>query len=425
MFYDYAKIYVKGGDGGNGIVAFRREKYVPMGGPAGGNGGRGGNIIFVGDKNLKTLVDFRYKRHYKADRGENGLNKSKHGANAKDTYVRVPLGTVCRDVDTNELLADIVLDGQQVVVAKGGRGGRGNISFASQQNKAPHIAEKGAPGQERNLVLELKLLADIGLVGLPNAGKSTLISKASAARPKIASYPFTTLQPNLGMVDLGDGNSFVMADLPGLVEGAAQGVGLGHRFLRHVERTKVLIHVVDMSGITERDPYEDFKLINEELRLYREDLLQRPQIIAANKMDMPQAQELLATFEAELQAGGTPYEIFPLSAITGEGLMPLLHRAAELLAAAPEPPPEENQLRHTIVRHQEPWQIEETEPGVWRVTGQGIEKLVAMTDMENDEAVMRMQKIFHKIGFDKALKEAGLIEGDLVVIGQSEFDYAE
>lgn len=425
MFYDYAKIYVKGGDGGNGIVAFRREKYVPMGGPAGGNGGQGGNVIFVGDKGLKTLVDFRYKRHYKADKGVNGLNKNMHGANATDTYVRVPLGTVCRDAGTNELIADIISDGQQVVVAKGGRGGRGNASFASKNNKAPRVAEKGAPGQERNLILELKLLADVGLIGLPNAGKSTLISKASAARPKIADYPFTTLQPNLGVVDLGDGYSFVMADLPGLVEGASQGVGLGHRFLRHVERTKLLIHVVDMSGLSGHDPYEDFTMINEELRLYRQDLATRPQLIAANKMDMPQAEDILAGFKEKLRADGINYEIFPISAIKGQGLPPLLQRAGQLVDESPEPVAQEEHIRHTVVKDEEQWHIELTEPGVWQVSGKGIETLVAMTDMENEDAVSRMQKIFQKMGFDKALKEAGLQEGDLVIIGNEEFDYAE
>ncbi|MGI6360839.1 MAG: GTPase ObgE [Bacillota bacterium] len=426
MFYDYAKIYIQGGAGGNGIAAFRREKYVPMGGPAGGDGGRGGNIILIGDRNLKTLADFRYKRHYRADRGQNGSNKNQHGQGAPNLYLRVPLGTICRDHDTNELLADIVVDGQEFVVAKGGRGGRGNSRFATAQNKAPRMAEKGAPGEERNIQLELKLLADVGLIGLPNVGKSTLISRVSAAKPKIANYPFTTLQPNLGVVDLDDGKGFVMADLPGLVEGAAEGVGLGQRFLRHTERTRVLIHVLDMSGLTESDIYDDFCLLLEELRRYREDLMERPQIIAANKMDLPQAAENLSKFKAKLQENGQKYEIFPISAIKGQGLKSLVQRAAELIAAAPEPMAvKEEEIKHTIVKDEQPWQIAEIEPGFWQVTGQGVEKLVAMTDMQNDEAVSRMQKIFAKIGFDKALKEAGIQEGDVVKIGREEFDFAE
>ena len=271
MFFDYAKIFVKGGDGGNGVVAFRREKYVPMGGPAGGDGGNGGNIIFEGDTGLKTLVDFKYKRHYKAPRGEHGRGKGMYGARAEDYIIKVPLGTIVRDAEDNSILADIVSASQRVVVAKGGRGGKGNIHFANAFNKAPEIAENGEPGEERWLVLELKLLADVGLIGMPNAGKSTLISKVTAARPKIADYPFTTLNPNLGVVELGD-TSFVIADLPGLIKGAAEGVGLGHRFLRHVERTRLLVHVLDMSPREEGSVWEDYLCINEEISLYSEEL---------------------------------------------------------------------------------------------------------------------------------------------------------
>ncbi|HBC91428.1 MAG TPA: GTPase ObgE, partial [Pelotomaculum sp.] len=287
MFFDKARIFVKGGDGGNGCVAMRREKYVPEGGPWGGDGGRGGDIVFQADKGLRTLVDFRYKRHYKAERGKHGEGKNRYGPSADDLVVRLPVGTVIRDDDTGELIADLVQNGQQVVVARGGRGGRGNAHFATPNNKAPKLAEKGEPGEERWLSLELKLLADVGLVGFPNAGKSTLISQVSAAKPKIADYPFTTITPNLGVVRVDDGRSFVVADIPGLIEGAHLGAGLGHEFLRHVERTRLLIHVLDTAGSEGRDPVEDFKVTNRELILYNPAIGSRPQVIVANKMDLP------------------------------------------------------------------------------------------------------------------------------------------
>ncbi|MEG1501353.1 MAG: GTPase ObgE, partial [Clostridiales bacterium] len=346
-----------------------------------------------------------------------------HGSKAKSLELRVPLGTLVRNAEDNSLIADILHHGQKVVVAKGGRGGRGNARFATSKQKAPQIAERGEPGQELWLTLELKLLADVGLIGMPNAGKSTFISKVSAAKPKIADYPFTTLTPNLGMVDMGEGESFIIADLPGLVEGAAGGTGLGHRFLRHVERTKVMVHVVDMSEREDRDPYEDFICINKELALYRDDLGQRTQIIAANKMDYPGAEEQLAIFREKIK---DQYEIFPISAINGEGLQPLLWRLVALLAEAPEiNQPIEEEIRRTIIRDEEPWHIARDIDGSWLITGTEIEKLTLMTNLDSGDALARFQRIFVKMGLEEALKKAGIKEGDTVHIGREEFEYSE
>ncbi|MDO4582407.1 MAG: GTPase ObgE [Bacillota bacterium] len=424
MFCDYAKIYVKGGDGGNGAVAFRREKYVPLGGPAGGDGGRGGSVVFVGDKSLTTLADFKYRRHYKAERGANGMAKGMHGAYGEDMLISVPAGTVIRDAD-GKLLADITADGQRLVAAKGGRGGRGNIRFASGRDKAPAYAENGEPGEELWLILELKLIADVGLIGLPNAGKSTLLSRVTAATPKIAAYPFTTLEPNLGMVRLDDESSFVIADLPGLIEGAASGIGLGHRFLRHAERNRVLVHVLDMSEFAARAAAESFELINEELSLYRENFLQRPMLVAANKMDMPGAEDNLAEFSRRY---ADKYRIFPVSALSGDGLPQLLWALKEQLEAAPMIEPALDggeQTRHTLVRAGQPFDIERDEDGVWQVSGARVEKLVAMTDLDNEDAVLRMQRIFVKMGLEEALIEAGVEPGDTVSICGREFEYSE
>ncbi|MBQ9992580.1 MAG: GTPase ObgE [Firmicutes bacterium] len=423
MFYDYAKIFVKGGDGGNGVVAFRREKYVPYGGPAGGDGGRGGSVIAVGDGSLKTLVDFRYRQHYKAPRGAHGMGKNMFGAAGEDMYIKVPVGTVLKKAETGELIADITEDGQEVVIAKGGRGGRGNSRFASAKNKAPEVAEKGEPGEEFWLTMELKLLADVGLVGLPNAGKSTLISRISAARPKIADYPFTTLSPNLGVVDMGDHRNFVVADLPGLIEGAHEGAGLGFRFLRHVERNKVILHVIDMSEYEERTPFGDFELIFNELKQYKEALTKRPQLIAANKMELPGAEERLA--ELREQIGGK-YEIYPISAVTGEGIDKLLWRIWEELEKAPAiVQTEEISFKHTVAEVEEKWNISRDEYGSWIVKSPELEKLIKMTDLDNDEAVARLQRKMDKMGFEEALREAGVQVGDTVFVGDEEFEYSE
>jgi GTP-binding protein len=335
MFVDQVKIYVKGGDGGNGMVAFRREKYVPKGGPAGGDGGKGGDVVFVVDEGLRTLMDFRYQRHFKAPRGENGMSKNMHGKNAEDLVVKVPPGTVVIDDDTKEVIADLTEHGQRVVVARGGRGGRGNARFVTAKNPAPEIAEKGEPGEERYLVLELKLLADVGLVGFPSVGKSTLLSVVSSAKPKIADYHFTTIVPNLGVVETEDQRSFVMADLPGLIKGAHQGAGLGLQFLRHIERTKVIVHVIDMAAVEGRDPYEDFLTINEELARYKMRLTERPMIIAANKMDLPNAEANLRDFKKRLKED---LPVFPISAATKQGIRELLFAVADLLEKTPEFP---------------------------------------------------------------------------------------
>ncbi|MGE5418146.1 MAG: GTPase ObgE [Acidobacteriota bacterium] len=420
MFYDQAKIYVKAGDGGSGSAAFRREKYVPMGGPSGGDGGRGGSVMFIADEGLRTLMDFRYRRHYKADRGEHGLGKNMHGANAEDLTIKVPVGTVIKDADTGEVIADLVEQGQSAVVVKGGRGGRGNARFSSSVNRAPSFSEKGEPGKERWLLLELKLLADVGLVGFPNAGKSTLISKVSAAKPKIADYPFTTLSPNLGVVDMGDGDSFVIADIPGIIEGAHTGAGLGLEFLRHIERTKVLVFVLDCSGSIESKPVQDYETLLAELRLYRPDLETRPRLIAANKIDVPGSEEVLQ----QLQDGITDIEIYPISALTGVGLEQLIRRTFTVLGEAPEPIPTIEELVVTRFKEEIPFVIDLVD-GVYEVSGERIEKLVAMTDLSNDEALARFQRTIQFMGLDSALKSRGVKVGDLVRISELEFEYME
>lgn len=424
MFYDRAKIYVKGGDGGNGIVAFRREKYIPEGGPCGGDGGRGGNVIMIADEGLRTLVDFKYKQHYKAGRGEHGQGKGMHGRGAENLILRVPLGTVVRNAETDEVIADFVSQGQKVIVAPGGRGGRGNTRFVSPNNRVPDFAEKGEPGREMWLQLELKLLADVGLVGFPNAGKSTIISRVSAAKPKIADYPFTTLTPNLGMVRIDEGNSFVLADIPGLIEGAHTGAGLGHHFLRHLERTKVLIHVVDLSEQPDRTPWGDFDIINGELKAYKALFAHRPQIVAANKIDLPGTKERFQELKKRI---GKQYEVFPISAATGTGLEPLMHRAYQLVGEVENqlPEPEEKEIRHVQVVPQERFQISRNDAGFFVVSGEEVEKHVAMTDFNNEAAVKRLQRIFKKMGLDQALREKGAKAGDVIQIKTLEFDFAD
>lgn len=431
MFVDKAKVYVKGGDGGDGLVAFRREKYVPEGGPAGGDGGKGGDVIFRVDEGLRTLMDFRYQRHFKADKGVKGRNKSQHGANAEDMIVRIPPGTILLDDDTGEVIADMTRHGQQVVVARGGRGGRGNTRFATAKNTAPEIAENGEEGQERYVVLELKVMADVGLVGFPSVGKSTLLSVVSGATPKIGAYHFTTITPNLGVVEVEEGRSFVMADLPGLIEGAHEGVGLGHEFLRHVERTRVIIHVVDMSGSEGRDPYEDWLKINDELRLYNAALSERPQIVAANKMDMPDSEANLEAFREKVLKERPDLEILPISSLTRQGIKELLYRAADLLDSIPvtvevEEVAETSERKvykldkkeddsFTIVRENEAFVVQ----------SEKIERMMKRMQLNSHEAILKLARILRSMGVDEELRKRGAKDGTIVRINDFEFEFVE
>lgn len=429
MFIDQTKVFVKGGDGGNGIVAYRREKYVPMGGPAGGDGGHGANVVFEVEEGLRTLMDFRYQRHFKAPRGEHGMSKNMHGKNASDMIVKVPPGTVVMDEDTKEVIADLVEHGQRATIAKGGRGGRGNSRFASPSNPAPEIAENGEPGQERNIVLELKLLADVGLVGFPSVGKSTLLSVVSAARPKIAEYHFTTIVPNLGMVETEDSRSYVMADLPGLIEGASEGVGLGHQFLRHIERTRVIVHVIDMSGLEGRDPYEDYLTINKELEEYNLRLTERPQVIVASKMDMPDSEENLKNFKEKLT---DDYPIFPISAVTREGIRELVYAVADKIEETPEFPLEHEEedtgVHRVMYKHesaQDGFEITRESDGSFNVSGFKIERLFKMTDFTRDESIRRFARQLRTFGVDEALRGRGATNGVTVRILEYEFEFVE
>ncbi|MEH7332727.1 GTPase ObgE [Neobacillus drentensis] len=429
MFVDQVKIYVKGGDGGNGMVAFRREKYVPKGGPAGGDGGKGANVVFQVEEGLRTLMDFRYQRHFKANRGEHGMSKNQHGRNSKDMIVKVPPGTVVTDAETKEVIADLVEHGQQAIIAKGGRGGRGNSRFATPANPAPELAENGEPGQERDVILELKLLADVGLVGFPSVGKSTLLSVVSSAKPKIAEYHFTTIVPNLGMVETEDGRSFVMADLPGLIEGAHSGVGLGHQFLRHIERTRVIVHVIDMAATEGRDPFEDYLTINKELQEYNLRLTERPQIIVANKMDMPGAEENLETFKEKLEED---YPIFPISAITRRGLRELLFAVADKIEETPEFPLEHEEedtgVHRVLYKHEkdpDAFHISRESDGSFVVSGEKIEKLFKMTNFSTEESVRRFSRQLRGLGVDEALRERGAKDGDIVKLLDFEFEFID
>ncbi|HAA0694711.1 TPA_asm: GTPase ObgE [Listeria monocytogenes] len=429
MFVDQVKIYVKAGNGGDGMVAFRREKFVPNGGPAGGDGGKGADVVFVVDEGLRTLVDFRFKRIFKAEHGEHGMSKSMHGRGAEDLVVKVPQGTIVKDIDTGEIIADLVAHGQRAVIAKAGRGGRGNKRFATPANPAPELSENGEPGQERNVQLELKVLADVGLVGFPSVGKSTLLSVVTAARPKIAAYHFTTIVPNLGMVDAGDGRSFVMADLPGLIEGASQGVGLGHQFLRHIERTRVIVHVIDMSGSEGRVPYEDYMAINNELEQYNLRLMERPQIIVANKMDMPDAEENLNEFKTKI-AEDIP--VFPISAVTKTGLRELLLAIADKLETTPEFPlneileqEDEDTVLYKYVAEEPDFEISREPDGTFVLSGAKIERLFTMTNFERDASISRFARQLRAMGVDEALRKRGAKDGDIVRLLDYEFEFMD
>ncbi len=410
MFVDEVKIYVESGKGGDGMVHFRREKYIPRGGPDGGDGGRGGDVVLVVNPRLNTLSAYRHKRHFRARPGGKGGPSNRTGKSAEDLLLEVPPGTVVYDAERGTVLGDLVEAGQRLVVCRGGRGGRGNARFASSRRQVPRLAERGEPGEERWLRLELKLIADVGIVGVPNAGKSTLLSAATNARPKIAPYPFTTLEPNLGVAELDDETTLVLADIPGLIEGAHQGEGLGDQFLRHIQRTRVLVHLLDGMAA---DPLLDFQQINAELALFDPGLGRKPQVVAFNKMDLPEVRERWPQMRSALRERG--YDPLPLSAATGEGLRELLYRAAQRLA---EMPPEEKVLEVPVYRPEsDPRAFEIGREGAaWRIKGASIERAAAMTYWEYPQAVQRFQRILETLGVDAALREAGVQEGDTVLI---------
>lgn len=421
MFIDEVIIKVEAGHGGDGCLAFRREKYIPMGGPYGGNGGKGSDIKFVVDEGLHTLIDLRYMKKIKGNKGENGRGKNQNGAAASDIIIKVPQGTVITDNDTGLILADLKHKNDEVIVAYGGRGGRGNTAFKTQSNPAPNFAENGEPGEERTLKVELKLLADVGLVGLPSVGKSTIISKVSASKPKIAAYHFTTLTPNLGVCRTKDGRSFVMADLPGLIEGASLGEGLGDRFLRHIERTRVIAHVIDMSGFEGRNPYDDYVLINKELENFNPKILNKPQLIIANKMDMENAKENLENFKKKVDA-----PIYPVSAISNEGLEDVLIHLADMLDEIPVTPLYEEEAFESHVlykfKKEEPYTIVK-ENDDYVIRGEEIEKLFKMTKFTTEEGIQRFTNKLRKMGIDDKLVEMGCKEGDMVRILDFYFEF--
>lgn len=421
MFIDETNIKVIAGSGGDGCTAFRREKYVEMGGPFGGNGGKGSDIIFKVDTGLHTLVDLRYMKTVKGKKGENGSGKNMDGKSADDIIIKVPQGTVVSDFDTGLIIADLKEKDDMVVVAKGGRGGRGNTAFKTLANPAPNFSENGEPGEERILKVELKLLADVGLVGLPSVGKSTFLSKVSKATPKIADYHFTTLSPNLGVVKTVDNRSFVMADLPGLIDGASQGVGLGDKFLRHIERTKVIAHIVDISGLEGRDPFDDYQVINKELENFSPKLLKKPMVVIANKMDMPEAKKNLEEFKKKVNV-----EVYPISAITSSNLNEVLIKLADLVDKEPNTPlyDEETYLSHVLYKFEEekPFTIEK-ENDTYIIRGKNVEKMFRMTNFQSDEGIERFIRQLRKLGIDEELEKMGIEEGSIVKILDYEFEY--
>lgn len=422
MFIDEVILEVHAGDGGNGCIAFRREKYIPMGGPFGGNGGSGASIVFEVDTGLHTLLDLRYKKIIKGERGEHGMGKNQNGKSREDYVIKVPQGTVVTDLDTNLILADLKDKDSRATICEGGRGGRGNTAFKTQSNPAPNYAENGEPGEVRKIKVELKLLADVGLVGFPSVGKSTLISSVSRSKPKIAAYHFTTLSPNLGVCKDKLGRSFVMADLPGLIEGASKGAGLGDKFLRHIERTKVIAHVIDMSGSEGRDPIDDYKKINKELEDFSKKLIEKPQIVIASKMDIDGAYENLEKFKKEINV-----EVYPISAINQEGLEEVLTVLADKLETLEDTELYEDDMYEGHVlytfKKEEPYQIKK-DGNVYVVSGKEVEKLFRMTKF-TDEGIRRFTSKLRRMGLDDKLKEQGIEEGDIVRILDFEFEYRD
>ena len=424
MIIDKVKIYVKAGDGGNGAVTFHREKYVAAGGPDGGDGGRGGNVIFVADRGVNTLIDFRYKRKYAAENGGNGRDANRNGKNGEDLEVKVPVGTLIKDAESGRIICDLKTQGQSMVVAKGGSGGWGNSHFATATRQTPKFAKSGIPGDEREVILELKLIADVGLLGFPNVGKSTFLSMVSDARPKIANYHFTTLEPNLGVVNMGENGGFVIADIPGIIEGAHEGVGLGHEFLRHVERTRVLLHLVDVSGIEGRNPIEDFDTINNELRLHSEKLAEKPQIVVANKADIPQFDENFEGFCAELEGRG--YKVFRISAATKQGVREVLNYTLEFLSALTDDDEDDYEVFDIdeLRREEEEMRVE-IEDDVYVVTGGRVRKIVGSTNFDDYESMQYFQRALIKCGAIRMLEKAGIKEGDTVHMYGIEFEFVK
>ena len=423
MFIDEVKLKLVAGKGGDGCTSFLREKFVPLGGPDGGNGGKGGSIIFKADKGLRTLIDLRYNKILKADSGQMGRGKNQTGESAEDKIVVVPIGTTVKDTDTNLIICDLTKDGQECVVAKGGRGGKGNAAFMTNKNKAPYTSELGEPGEERNVIVELHLLADVGLVGFPSVGKSSLISVISAAKPKIADYHFTTLVPNLGVVSAGD-YSYTVADLPGLIEGASEGVGLGDKFLKHVSRCKVICHVLDMAQVENRDVIEDYKIIREELKKYSETLYNKKELVVANKMDLDSSKDNLERFKKEFP----DLDIVEISAVKQEGTKELIYKLKELLLSIPDEDPFEKQEFEDYVlyefKHEKPYQIKRV-GNKWVVTGEKLEKLLKMTRFNSDESALRFASKLKNLGVDDELKSLGAKTGDIVCILDKEFEYEE
>lgn len=420
MFTDYTKIIVKSGDGGNGAITFRREKYVAAGGPDGGDGGKGGDVYFVVDPDQNTLINFRYNKKYKAQNGENGSGNRCFGKSGDDLYIKVPRGTVIKDSETGKVIADLSEEGQCELIFPGGRGGKGNSHFATATRQAPHFAQGGEKGIEKEIILELKLIADVGLVGFPNVGKSTILSRVTSARPKIADYHFTTLEPNLGVVKTEYGDSFVIADIPGIIEGASQGVGLGLKFLRHIERTRLLLHVIDVSGSENRIPVEDFKTINEELRKYSEKLASRKQIIVANKIDSMQNENLYK--DLEKLAKKEKIEIFKVSAATGEGLKELFNYVSKVIKELPKEDilDGEDRVVYTLEEDRDEFEIVR-ENGEFIVKGPAVDRLMGRVNLEDNESLYYFQKTLRNLGIDDALKAAGIEEGDTVRFNDWEF----
>ncbi|MGX8851793.1 GTPase ObgE [Amedibacillus sp. YH-ame10] len=429
MFIDRVKVHVKAGKGGDGIVSFRREKYVAFGGPSGGDGGNGGNVVFIVDEGRTTLLDLRYQKKVLAESGGNGKTKKMHGASGDDFVVKVPQGTIVKNAKSGAIIADLTRHGQREIIAKGGKGGKGNYHFKSSKNTAPQYSELGAPGDEFDIQVELKVLADVGLVGFPSVGKSTLLSVVTKAKPEIADYHFTTIAPNLGMVQVSDGRSFVMADLPGLIEGASEGKGLGHQFLRHIERCRVILHVVDMGANDGRDPVEDYRIINDELANYEYRLMERPQVIIANKMDLEGAQENLKRFKEAYP----DIEVFETTTIIAEGLDPVLYRAADLLETTPQFPlyndEEVDEDAEGVLYKFEPeapaFEIKNLGNGNWELVGEEMERSFKMSKLDNEEDFMRFARKMRKMGIDDALRKAGCQDGDMINLCGIEFEFVD